>query len=131
MAALEPSQRHGGSTAEATVDRARPEPVAAEPELEHGHVPADGPDTELALAEQRTPARAEGASRPPVDPPVRLQALLALERGEGLARQRPGDPVDGPWGESVSPQRNLDRGDARVRARSVVHGEAADDEGQR
>ena len=124
-------KRDGGRTAEASVDRARPEPVATEPELEHRDVPADRPDAELALAEQRASTRAERAARPPIDPAVRLQALLPLERGERVACHRADDSVDGAGMESVRAERDLDRRDAGVRAHSVVRGEAADGNGQR
>ena len=93
------SQRSHGF--EPAVDRARREPVAPQPELEHRDVPADRADGELTLAEEwaaagaeRTPGRATNAAGP-TDP------ILALERDEGRTRQRPPDAVDRTGGKSV------------------------------
>ena len=128
--ALEPPQRDGGRAREASVDGARAEPVATEPELEHRDVPADRPDAEVALSEQRAATRAERAARLPVDPPVRLQALFPLERRERVACPRADDPVDRAGMEALRAQGNLDGRDAGVRTDAVVRGEAADGNGQ-
>ena len=128
--ALVPPERDRSRLLEAAVHLDRPEPVATKPELEHGDVPPHRAHGEQPLAEQRAPAGAERTACLPVDPPVGPQPVLPLKRRQGRARDRPGDPVDRASVESVGAERDLHRGDARVRTARVVR-ESAGDDGQR
>ena len=122
VTALEPPECDSGRTAEASVDRARPEPVATKPELEYRDVPADRPDAEVALSEQRAATRAERAARLPIDLAVRLQALFPLKHRERVACPRADDPVDGAGMEPVRAEGDLD---AAMRALALTPSSAA------
>jgi hypothetical protein len=88
--------------------------VSPQPELEHGHVPADSADAELALAEERSTAPSERATRGAIQCPVAAETLSALEGERGAASLRPGDAVDRTGIEPVGAEPDLESGDART-----------------
>jgi hypothetical protein len=88
--------------------------VPREEELERGdvpagHAPAQGTAADAVAGE--APERAAGAR---ADDPVGGEARAALEMQDGAPRGRAADPVDRAPVEAVRPERDLERGDARL-----------------
>jgi hypothetical protein len=115
-------RRSGGRAVESPVHRLRRKAEAAEPEFEDRDVPADRPDSELALAEKRTPTDAKGPARCSVDPAVRPELLRALERRERPSGERPGHAVDRPRVVTVGLERHLGGGYSWVGRGGVLDG---------
>jgi len=93
-------------------DGARVESEAAQTKLQHGNVPADRADAELPLAEQGASASTERSSRRTAYETGRPNAVLALKREQCAGGQPAANAVDGPSVEPVSPEPDLECGDA-------------------
>ncbi len=125
------AERCRGRGVEAAVDRLRGKPVSAQAELEHGHVPADRPDAELALSEERPAATTECATRRAMPRrPVTRTPLVRWNATSARRGQRTADAVDRARIEPVRAQPDLERGDART-GREPIWSEHEDANGHR
>jgi hypothetical protein len=106
-AALEAPKRNRGRGRESAVDLAVRQPEAAQSELQHGNIPSHGPYDELALPEERSPTRAEGAPRTRPEGADRLDPSRPLERDERSRCGRPQLSVDRPRIEAVPAKPHL------------------------
>jgi len=129
-ASLVAAKRDAGLARESPVDSPSAQSVSAEAELEHRHIPADRPDPELALAEQRMPASSERAPCPAADEPRRPNPVLPLEAEQRLRRQLPAYAVDRTGVEPVGPEPHLESGDASTGC-DRARGEREDTNGHR
>jgi hypothetical protein len=134
--ALVPAKRARRASREPSVDGSAEEAVSAKPELEHGDVPADRSDAQLALPEEWATAPAQRASRGAPHTTGRPDAMGTLEGPERLGRHRPADAVDGPGVEPVGSEPDLDGGDASTggqpagREREDANGQRDADDGE-
>ena len=97
-----------------TIDCLRVETEQEELELERRDVPADGTHTELALAEERAPERAERRPGGLPQTPAGKQTSALLKAHKAGTSERAVDPVDSRRVKAVSAQRHLEGSNARV-----------------